>query len=67
MELPIFGTDMSFSRHHLCCFTIVPFFVLDKSMAWNRYLQHPASKNWVKLLNPPKIQIPAPNTSFWIC
>jgi hypothetical protein len=26
---------MNFSRHHLCCFTVVPLFVLDKSMADN--------------------------------
>jgi hypothetical protein len=32
MELPIFNTYMNFSRHHLCCFTVVPLFVLDKSM-----------------------------------
>jgi hypothetical protein len=33
MALPIFNTYMNFSRHHFCCFTIVPLFVLDKSMA----------------------------------
>jgi hypothetical protein len=32
MELPIFNTNMNFSRHPLC-FTVVPLFVLDKSMA----------------------------------
>jgi hypothetical protein len=47
---------MNFSRHHLSCFTVVPLFLLDKSMAYNRCLQHPcfkklckiaqASKNW---------------------
>jgi hypothetical protein len=37
MELPIFNTYMNLSRHHLCCFTVVPLFVLDKSMAWNRW------------------------------
>jgi hypothetical protein len=26
-----------------------------------------ASKICVKLLKPPKIQIPTPNTSFWVC
>ena len=32
MELPIFDTYMNFSHHRLCCFTVVPLFVLDKSM-----------------------------------
>jgi hypothetical protein len=40
MEFPIFNTYMNFSRHHFCCFIIVPLFVLDKSMAKNRCLQH---------------------------
>jgi hypothetical protein len=40
MELPIFNTYMNFSRHHLCCLTVVHLFVLDKSMTWNRCLQH---------------------------
>jgi hypothetical protein len=29
------------SRHQFCCFTVAPLFALDKSMAWNRCLQHP--------------------------
>jgi hypothetical protein len=33
MELAIFDTYMNSSRHRFCCFTIVPLFVLDKSMA----------------------------------
>jgi hypothetical protein len=33
MELPIFNAYMNFSRHHFCCFTFVPLFVLNKSMA----------------------------------
>jgi hypothetical protein len=33
MELPIFDTYMNFSRHCFCYFTVVPLFVLDKSMA----------------------------------
>ena len=33
MELSIFNTYMNFSRHHVCCFTVVPLFVLDKFMA----------------------------------
>jgi hypothetical protein len=45
MELPISNTYMNFSRHHLCCFTIVPLFVLDNSMASNRCLQHHCFKN----------------------
>ena len=32
MELPIFKVYMNFSRHHLCCFIVVPLFVLDKSL-----------------------------------
>ena len=66
MEPPIFNTYMNFSRHHLCCFIVVSLFVLNKSMAYNRSLQHPCFKNCVKLLKPPKIQIPTPNTSFRI-
>jgi hypothetical protein len=49
MELPIFNTYMNFSRHQLCCFTVVPLFVLDKSMAWNRCLQLPCFKNLCKI------------------
>jgi hypothetical protein len=49
MELPIFNTYMNFSRHHLCCFIVVPLFVLDKSTAWNRCLQHPCFKNLCKI------------------
>jgi hypothetical protein len=48
MELPIFKIYMNFSRHHFCCFTIVPLFVLDQSMAWNGCLQHPCFKNLCK-------------------
>jgi hypothetical protein len=33
MELPLFNIYMNFSCHYLCCFTVVPLFVLDKSMA----------------------------------
>jgi hypothetical protein len=32
MELPIFNTYMNFFGHHFCCFTVVPLFVLDKSI-----------------------------------
>ena len=49
MELPIFNTYMNFSRHHFCCFTVAPLFVLDKSMAWNRCLQHPCFKKLCKI------------------
>jgi hypothetical protein len=50
MELPIFHTYMNFSRHHFCCFIVVPLFVLNKSMAWNtRCLQHACFKNWSKI------------------
>jgi hypothetical protein len=64
---PNFNTYMNFSRHRFCCFIIVPLFVLDKSTAWNRCLNTLASKICVKLLKPPKIQIPTPNISFRIC
>ena len=49
MELPIFNTYMNFSRHQLCCFTVVSFFVLDKSTTWNRCLQQPCFKNLCKI------------------
>jgi hypothetical protein len=49
MKLPIFNTDMNFFRHHFCCFTVAPLFVLDKSTAWNRCLQHPCFKNLRKI------------------
>jgi hypothetical protein len=49
MELPIFNTFINFSRHHFCCFTIAPLFVLDKSTAWNRCLQHPCFKKLSKI------------------
>jgi hypothetical protein len=49
MELPIFNTYMNFSRHHLSCSIVVPLFILDKSMAWNRCLQHPCLKNVCKI------------------
>jgi hypothetical protein len=40
---------MTFSRHYLCCFTIVPLFVLDRPMAWNRCLLHTCFKNLCKI------------------
>jgi hypothetical protein len=49
MELSNFNTYINFCRHHLCCFTIVSLFVLDKSMAWNRCLQHLCFKNLCKI------------------
>jgi hypothetical protein len=49
MELPISNTYTNFSCHHLCCFTVVSLFVLDKSMAYNRCLQHPCFKNLCKI------------------
>jgi hypothetical protein len=49
MELPIFNTYINFSRHQFCCFTIVPLFDLDKSIAWNRCLQHLCFKNLCKI------------------
>jgi hypothetical protein len=49
MEPPIFNTYMNFSRHRLCCFTVVSLFVLDKYMVWNRCLQHPCFKNLCKI------------------
>jgi hypothetical protein len=49
MGLPIFNTYINFSRHHFCCFTVTPLFVLDKSTAWNRCLQHPCFKKLCKI------------------
>ena len=49
MELPNFNTYINFSRHHFCCFIIVPLFVLNKSTAWNRCLQHPCFKILCKI------------------
>jgi hypothetical protein len=49
MELSFFNTFINFSRHHLCCFTVAPLFVLDKSTAWNRCLHHPCFKNLCKI------------------
>jgi hypothetical protein len=49
MELPLFNTHMNFTCHHLCCFTVVPLFVLDKSMTRNSCLQHPCFKNLCKI------------------
>jgi hypothetical protein len=41
MELPILNTYMNFSRHHFCCFTIVPLFVLKSLWLKNMCLEHP--------------------------
>jgi hypothetical protein len=49
MELPIFYTYINFSRHHFCCFTVAPLFVLDKSTAWNTCLQYSCFKNLCKI------------------
>jgi hypothetical protein len=49
MELPIISTYINFSCHHLCCFTVAHLFVLDKSTAWNRCLQHLCFKNLCKI------------------
>jgi hypothetical protein len=64
MKLPVFNRYMNFSYHHLCCFIVIPLFVLDKSMAWNRCLQHPTSKKCVKLLKPPKFRFQCPTLPF---
>jgi hypothetical protein len=50
MELPIFNTYMNFSRNHFCCFTVASLFVLDKSMAWDRCLQHPCLKKLCRII-----------------
>jgi hypothetical protein len=42
-------------RHHHCCFTIAPLFVLDKSTAWNGCLQHPCFKNLCKIAQASKV------------
>jgi hypothetical protein len=39
----------TFSFHHLCCFIVIPLFVLDKSMTWNKCLQHPCYKTLCKI------------------
>jgi hypothetical protein len=49
MKLPIVNTFINFSRHHFCCFIVASLFVLDKSTAWNRCLQHPCFKNLCKM------------------
>jgi hypothetical protein len=49
MELPIISTCINFSCHHFSCFTVASLFVLDKSTAWNRCLQHPCFKNLCKI------------------
>jgi hypothetical protein len=49
MELPICNAYIDFSRHQLCCFTVAPLFVLDKSTAWNRCLQCPCFQNLCKI------------------
>jgi hypothetical protein len=54
MEPPIFKIYMNFSCHHLCCFTIVSLFLLDKSMGQEIDVYNTlASKICVKLLKPP--------------
>jgi hypothetical protein len=69
MELTIFNTYMNISRDHFCCFTIVPLLVLIWISLWLGIGVYNtlASKICVKLLKPPKIQVPTPNTSFRIC
>jgi hypothetical protein len=49
MKLPISNTFIDFSRHQFCFFTVASLFVLDKSTAWNRCLQHPCFKNLCKI------------------
>jgi hypothetical protein len=49
MKLPIFNTFITFSRHHFCCFIVASLFVSNKSMAWNRCLQHACFKNLGKI------------------
>jgi hypothetical protein len=49
MELPTLYTYIHFSRHHFCCFTVAPLFVLDKSTDWNKCLQHPRFKKLFKI------------------
>jgi hypothetical protein len=49
MEFPIYNTFINFSHHHFCCFTIASLFVLDKSTAWNKCLQHPCFKKLCKI------------------
>jgi hypothetical protein len=68
MELPIFKIYMNFSRHHLCCFIVVPLFLLDKSMAYNSYLQHPCFKNLCKTVEASEnSDVHRPTLPFRIC
>jgi hypothetical protein len=55
MELLVISTYINFSRHHLCCFTIAPLFVLDKSTTWSRCLQHPCLKKLCKIAQASKV------------
>ena len=50
MKLPIFYYIHEFFFDIMfCCFTVAPLLVLDKSMAYNRCLQHSCFKNLRKI------------------
>jgi hypothetical protein len=67
MELAIFSTYINFFRHHFCCFIVAPLFFWISIWLGIGVYNTLASKICVKLLKLPKIQIPTPSTSFWIC
>jgi hypothetical protein len=46
-ETPNSKTYMNFSRHYFCCFTVVPLFVLDKSMDWEKVSTTPLLQKFV--------------------
>jgi hypothetical protein len=50
-----------------CCFTVAPLFAFLSRRLGIAIQNTIASKNCVKLLKPPKTQIPTPITSFQIC
>jgi hypothetical protein len=64
MELPIISTYINFSCHHLCCYIVAPLFVLDKSTAWNRCIQHPCFKKLCKIAQASKNS--DPNTQHFL-
>jgi hypothetical protein len=60
-----FLIHMNFPRHHFCCFHSCFFVCFGKVYGLRIGVYNTlASKICVKLLKPPEIQIPTPNTSF---
>ena len=68
MELLIFDTYMNFSRHHFMLLHSCSFVCFGQVYGLRIGVYNTlASKICVKLLMPPKIMIPTPNTSFRMC